>query len=689
MGKTTPPVASRRPHQFEYHGVTVTDPYAWLKDPHYPTVEDQDVLDYLQQENKYFESFMAPLQPLVETLFTELKARQVEEDESVPYVKNGWRYQWRYQKDAQYRTWYRAPAATPEAWQVLLDETELARDHEYFRLGSLAVSPDGHRLAYSTDTSGSERYTLTVIDLNDGETLVAGIENVSGSAIWGSDEDFLYTRLSEEWRPYQVWHHQLGRADDQLIYEEADTSFFVGIELTQSEKYVMISAGGHTHNEVYFVPRADLTAAPTLITPRRDNHEYDVDHGEDQFYIRSNRDHINFDLFTAPEDAPGIEHWQKLISGSEDVYLTDHLKLKDHLVVQERHRGLDQIRIVSGDTEHLIPFDEPAYEADLGTNPDYDTDVLRLNYTSMVTPNTVFDYDLNSRERQIRKVQEIPSGYQADQFASERIEVTVRDGARVPVSLVYHKNTPLDGSAPLYLYGYGAYGIAIPPSFSTTRISLLERGFVYAIAHIRGGDDLGYAWYTQGKLKARSNTFNDFVDVARHLIERNYTRAGNIAIAGGSAGGELIGAVLNQAPELWGAAAAHVPFVDVLNTMLDDKLPLTPLEWPEWGNPIEDPEAFRLIQSYSPYDQLEAKTYPPLMVTAGLNDPRVTYWEPAKYVAKLRHLKTDDNPLILKTNMGAGHGGKSGRYDSLRETAEEYAFFLQQLAADKPGAAGA
>ncbi|MEQ8692096.1 MAG: hypothetical protein RIC89_14830, partial [Pseudomonadales bacterium] len=392
MGKTTPPVASRRPHQFEYHGVTVTDPYAWLKDPHYPTVEDQDVLDYLQQENKYFEAFMAPLQPLVETLFTELKARQVEEDESVPYEKNGWRYQWRYKKDAQYRTWYRAPAGTPEAWQVLLDETELARDHEYFRLGSLAVSPGGHRLAYSTDTSGSERYTLTVIDLTDGETLVTGIENASGSAIWGSDDDFLYTRLSEEWRPYQVWHHQLGRADDQLIYEEADTSFFVGIELTQSEKYVLISAGGHTHNEVYFVPRAGLTAAPTLITPRRDNHEYDVDHGEDQFYIRSNRDHINFDLFTAPEDAPGIEHWQKLISGSDDVYLTDHLKLKDHLVVQERHRGLDQIRIVSGDTEHLIPFDEPAYEADLGTNPNYDTDVLRLNYTSMVTPNTVFDY---------------------------------------------------------------------------------------------------------------------------------------------------------------------------------------------------------------------------------------------------------------------------------------------------------
>jgi oligopeptidase B len=679
LTNTQPPIAKRLATTASHHGTTITDHYSWLKDPDYPEVNDPEVLDYLKAENEYFNQAMAPIQPLVDELFEEIKARQAPEDESVPYEKNGWHYQWRFAKDAQYRTWYRAAAADAENWQTLLDETELAQGHEYFRLGSLSVSPSGTHLAYSTDTNGSERFILTIVDIETRESLSPAIDNVSGGPEWGDDDQLYYVRLSEEWRPYQVWHHKLGNTKDRLVYEEPDSSFFVGIDLTQSEQYVLISAGGHTHNEVSFVPRVDLNAEPQIISPRRDLHEYDVDHGDGQFFIRSNREHANFDIFTVDEAAYQEQNWQTKVAGSSAIYITGHVKLKDHLIVMERHQGLDQVRIVTRQDSRLLPFDEPSYDVGLAANPNYETTTLRLSYTSMVTPNTVFDYDLLDHSRTVRKVQSIPSGYDATQFVTQRLEVTARDGASVPVSLVHHRDTQLDGSAPLYLYGYGAYGLSIPPSFSTTRISLLERGFVYAIAHIRGGDDLGYDWYTQGKLKQRTNTFNDFVDVARHLVKANYSSAGNLAIAGGSAGGELMGAALNQAPELWGAVAAHVPFVDVLNTMLDESLPLTPLEWPEWGDPIRDAEAFALIQSYSPYDQLREGVFPPIMVTAGLNDPRVTYWEPAKFVAKLRHLKQDDNLLILKTNMGAGHGGKSGRFDSLRESAEEYAFILNAL----------
>lgn len=678
----TAPVAKREAHRYSHHGVTVEDPYAWLKDPNYPDVSDKEVIHYLQAENNHFDDYMGRLSSSVASLFEEIKARQPAADESVPYLKNGWWYQWRFAKDAQYRGWYRAPDENPEAWEILLDEVSLADGLEFFRLGSITVSPDGNKLAYSADTNGSERFTTRVLDLATRESLASPIANTIDGVVWNAGSTgFLYTRVSEEWRPYQVWHHTLGTTSDDLIYEEADTSFFVSTDLAQSEQYVFISSGGHTHNEVYFLPRQNLAAPLNLISPRRENHEYHVDHGDGTFVIRSNREQVNFDLFQATDDAASEESWHKLVSGDPTHYLTDHLVLKDRVILLERIDGLDQIRIITRDgDEHRIEFPEDTYDAGLGSNPNFVTDTLRVTYTSMVTPNTVFDYDLTTRSLETRKVQKIPSGYDAASYRSERLYIQVRDDATVPLSLVYHKDTPLDGTAPLYLYGYGAYGLAIPPSFSSTRLSLLNRGFIFAIAHIRGGDDLGYQWYLDGKLTARPNTFNDFVDCAQHLIEHEYTSAGRIAIAGGSAGGELMGAAMNQAPELWGAIAAHVPFVDVLNTMLDEDLPLTPLEWPEWGNPITDPQAFALIQSYSPYDQLKARDYPPLLVTAGLNDPRVTYWEPAKFVAKMRHLRTNDAPLLLKTNMGAGHGGKSGRVDSLRETAEEYAFFLDLLA---------
>jgi oligopeptidase B len=675
------PEAKRLSHSVSHHGITLEDSYAWLKDPSYPEVTDAEIIRHLQAENLHFDAYMQPLSDSVDQLFTEIKGRQPAEDESVPYLKGGWWYQWRFERNAQYRTWYRAREHEPERWQVLLDEVALAEGLDFFRLGALSVSPNGAYLAYSADLNGSERFTTRVLDIETRTAVSEPIGNTLGSVIWDDNSTgFLYVALSAEWRPYQVWHRLLGDTEDALIYEESDTSFFVSTELAQSEEFIFINAGGHTQNEVYFIPRSDLLAPPRLVSPRRLDHEYHLDHGHGTFYIRSNRDQVNFDLYQTPDDDFTESRWQKLIAGDKHHYLTDHMVTRDYLIVLERIDGLDQIRVCSNEGEqHSIAFPERTYAAGLGSNPNFEIDHLRITYTSLVTPNTVFDYDLETRTLNTRKVQAVPSGYQRDAYRSQRVLVPARDGALVPVSLVYHADTLLDGSAPLYLYGYGAYGIAIPPSFSATRLSLLDRGFIFAIAHIRGGDDLGYSWYLDGKLASRTNTFNDFVDSARYLIAQNFTRAGQIAISGGSAGGELMGAAMNQAPELWGAVAAHVPFVDVLNTMLDEDLPLTPLEWPEWGNPIEDKEAFEFIRSYSPYDQLEAKDYPPLMVTAGLNDPRVTYWEPAKFVAKLRHLRTNDAPLVFRTNMGAGHAGKSGRFESLRETAEEYAFFIDLL----------
>ena len=681
--RPAPPVAEARPHRFTHHGVTIEDPYAWLRDMDYPTVDDPDVLEYLHAENAWFDVVMQPIQPLVERLFKEIKAREKPDDASVPLRDGGWFYQWRFEPGAQYRTWTRWPVDDPDAVETILDETALARGHEYFALGSMSVSHDGRYLAYSTDTSGSERYTMRVKDLGDGRILGEHIEDTLGEAAWASDgRTFFYLVMNEHWRSHQVRRHVVGQAaeTDGIVYTEADSGFWVGLAEASSKRFIVISTGDQVTSESYLLPADDPTAEPVLVAARREGHDYDIDHQGDRFVIRTNDRHRNYRLAVAPEDAFGEERWDTLIEGSDTAYLTGFQCFGDWIAVDERVDGIDQVRIVDrAGASRYVELPEPLHTVGLGANAEYDIDEVRLDYASMVTPNTVFDYDVRSRRLTSRKVREIPSGYNPRFYASERIMAPARDGVSVPVSIVRRTDTPLDGSAPLYLYAYGAYGAAIPPSFSTTRLSLLDRGFVYAIAHIRGGSELGRAWYEHGKLTHRTNTFNDFVDVARHLVERGFTRPGRIAIAGGSAGGELMGAVVNQAPELWGAVAAHVPFVDVLNTMLDDALPLTPGEWPEWGNPIEDREAFELIRSYSPYDQLRPGAYPPMLVTAGLNDPRVTYWEPAKYVAKLRSLKTDDNPLVLKTNMGAGHGGKSGRYDALYEVAEEFAFVLMAL----------
>ena len=691
-----PPVAGQRPYSFTRHGVTIEDPWRWLRDPGYPAVEDADVLAYLTAENEYFEAVMSPRRELVDAIFEEIKARQQPDLSGVPWRRGEWYYQWSYQEGSQYRVWLRWPADGPDARegptpdaQTILDEPVLAEASEYFRLGSMSLSNGGSLLAYSADTDGSERFRMAVKDLDTSETRDDAIEGTIGSAVWAADDtSFFYTLLDENWRPWQVRRHVLGQPveRDSIVYEETDPGFFVGLSGATSREYVIIGTGDHVTSEVRLIPASAPESPPLIVSPRRAGHEYSVDHQGDRFVIRTNDTHKNTRLATAPAHDPGEASWTPLVDASDEHYIRAFKSFRDFIAVEQRIDGLDHVRLIdrAGNSVY-VPFPESAYTAGLETNPEFQADALRLEYASMVTPNTVFDYHVDTGELEVRKVQRIPSGYEAPEYVTERLTATARDGAQVPVSVVRRKSTPVDGTAPLYLYGYGAYGLAIPPSFSTTRLSLLDRGFIFAIAHIRGGDDLGYHWYEAGKLDRRANTFNDFVDVARCLIERGYGSAGRIAIAGGSAGGQLMGAVVNQAPELWGAVAAHVPFVDALNTMLDDTLPLTPIEWPEWGNPIEDKSAFDYIRSYSPYDRLKPRDYPPILVTAGLNDPRVTYWEPAKYVAKLRTLKTDANPLLLKTNMGAGHGGRSGRYDRLYEVAEEYAFMLASMGLAEPG----
>ncbi len=685
-----PPTAQQRPYSSTHHGVTIRDPWRWLRDPGYPQVGDADVLAYLRAENEYFEAAMSPHQELIDTVFEEIKARQQPDLSSVPWKRGDWYYQWSYQEGSQYRQWRRWTAGAPNSReappsdaQMILDEPELAEGMEYFRLGSLSVSNEGWLLAYSIDADGSERFRIMVKDLRTGDMLEDEIAGTTGSAVWAADDgSFLYTVVDENWRPWQVRRHALGQpvANDPVIYEETDPGFFVGLSISTSREYIIIGAGDHVTSEVRLVPASDPGSAPLVVSRRRPGHEYSVDHQGDRFVIRTNDTHKNTRLAMAPADDPSERSWAPLVDASDSNYIRDFTAFSDFIAVEERINGLDQVRLIDRNGESsYVSFPEPAYTVGLDTNPEFQTEALRLEYSSMVTPSTVFDYHVETRQLEVRKVQQVPSGYDAAEYVTERIQAAARDGAQVPVSIVRRRDTPVDGSAPLYLYGYGAYGFAFPPSFSAARLSLLDRGFICAIAHIRGGDDLGYHWYEAGKLDRRANTFNDFVDAARRLVELGYGAAGRIAISGGSAGGQLMGAVVNQAPALWGAVVAHVPFVDALNTMLDDTLPLTPIEWPEWGNPIEDKAAFEYIRSYSPYDQLKPGSYPPMLVTAGLNDPRVTYWEPAKYVAKLRTLKKDETPLLLKTNMGAGHGGRSGRYDRLYEVAEEYAFMLTSM----------
>lgn len=678
---TSPPTAEKRDHSYSHHGITISDPYHWLRDQSYPTIDDEDVLDHLKAENAWFEARMKPQQPLVDELFAEMKARIKEDDSTVPQRRGDYLYWSEFEEGAEYRKYYRKPVAGGDD-VLILDENALAEGVEYFRLGAFSVSQNGRYLAYSADTNGSERFTARIKDLETGELLPDEIPGTLSDLVWvKNDTALVYGTADDNWRVHDATMHVLGTPvseDVELYRETMDEGFRVGTGLSAQEDWLIISTGDNETSEVRLVPASDPTAEPVLVKPRSKGVEYDVDVRDGMVWVHTNDDHVNFRLATSKLETPG--DWTTLISGSDEFYLTGFELFKDFYVTEGRLRGLDQIQLRSYKDANLvkpIAFAEASFSAGLSNNPEYDQDTLRLAYESMVTPDSVYDYHVATGELELLKQQEIPSGYDPALYTTERVEIAARDGTMVPVSIIMRKDRPKTG--PLHLYAYGAYGYAVPPGFSTSRLSLVDRGYAYAIAHIRGGDDLGRKWYLQGKLNERTNTFNDFVDVAKGLVAKGYTEKGRISISGGSAGGELMGAVVNTDPELWGAVVAHVPFVDVLSTMLDGELPLTPGEWPEWGNPILSKQAFAYILSYSPYDQVTAQDYPPMLVTAGLNDPRVTYWEPAKWVAKLREVKTGDSELLLKTNMGAGHGGKSGRFQSIYETAEEVAFILWQM----------
>ena len=676
-----PPRAEQRPHSYERHGVTIEDPWAWLRDPKYPNVDDPDVLAYLKAENAYFEGWKAKHQDLLDQLFEEMKGRIKEDDSSVPIRDGDFLYWWAFKPGAQYRTWYRKPVSGG-ADEVLFDEPTEAEGREYFRLGALEVSPDGKLLATLADYDASERFELRIRDLATGKDIETVTKVGIGLPVWSSDSaGIAFTEVNDQWRSYRARYHRLGRPldEDITLYEETEElGFTVGLGKSHDRSTIFVSTGDNTTTEVRFVSADDPAQPLTLISRRKTGREYHVDAAHGKFWVHTNDDHVNFRLAAADPAKP--EAWETVIPGSDRVYLTGATAYRDHLAISRRVEGLDQLilRTYEGE-ETRLPFGEASYSAFFMGNPEFAPDAYRVGYTSMVTPTTTYDYHPASGELEVLKVQEIPSGYDASQYATERLTIEARDGARIPVSIVYRKGFEKNGEGKLFLYAYGAYGMAIPPGFNSNRISLLDRGWACAIAHIRGGDDLGYQWFLDGKLTKRTNTFNDFVDVAKGLMDARFTRAGRIAINGGSAGGELMGAVVNSNPELWGAVVADVPFVDVLNTMLDDTLPLTPGEWPEWGNPITDKAAFDYIRSYSPYDNVKAQDYPPMLITGGITDPRVTYWEPAKWAAKLRATKTDGNPLFLKINMGAGHGGKSGRWEKLHEVAETYAFMLTMV----------
>src|SRR5260221_8849619 len=644
-----PPQAEQRPYNYERHGVTIEDPWHWLRDPKYPAVDDPDVLAYLKAENAYFDGWKAEHQGLLDQLFEEMKGRIKEDDSSVPIRDGDFLYWWAFKPGSQYRTWYRKSVTGGED-QVLFDEPVEAEGRDYFRLGALEVSPDGKLVATLADYDGSERFELRIRDIATGKDMETVTKVGIGQPVWSSDSSgIVFTEVNDNWRSYRARYHRLGRPAEEAetLYEETEElGFTVGIGKSHDRSTIFVSTGDNATNEVRFVSANTPGQPLTLMSRRKPGREYHPDAAHGKLWIHTNDDHVNFRLAVADPARP--EEWETLVPGSDEVYLTGATAYRDHLAISSRVEGLDQLilRGYSGDQTRM-PVAEASYSAFFLGNPEFATDAYRVGYTSMVTPTTVYDYRPDSRALDVVKVQEIPSGYDGSQYATERLTVEARDGAKVPVSVVYRKGFEKNGEGRLFLYAYGAYGMAIPPSFNTNRISLLDRGWACAIAHIRGGDDLGYQWFLDGKLAKRTNTFNDFVDVAKGLSAAKFTRPGRIAINGGSAGGELMGAVVNSDPELWGAVVADVPFVDVLNTMLDHTLPLTPGEWPEWGNPIADKAAFDLIRSYSPYDNVKAQDYPPLLITGGINDPRVTYWGAAEGAARLPATKTNQNPLFL------------------------------------------
>ncbi|MFI5235569.1 MAG: S9 family peptidase [Gemmatimonadales bacterium] len=680
MPNDLPPIAPQIPHLHEKFGDERADPWFWLREKGDPRVRE-----YLDAENQYAESQLAPIRPLEEKLYAEMLGRIKQTDLSVPYRDNGWWYYTRTEEGKQYPIHCRRRGEMTAPEEILLDQNQLAEGHPFLGVGAFEVSDDNRFLLFSTDTTGFRQYTLQVKDLEIGEILPDKRERVT-SAAWAADSKTLfYVTEDEAKRPADLWRHRLGADDDQSIYEEKDELFRIGVGRGRSRRFLYLGVNSFTTSEVQCLPADTPEGEWRTIVPRVTGRECDADDRGDRFWLRVNDTGRNFRLVTAPIDDPAPSTWREEIPHRADVMLEGLDLFRDFCVLHERQDGLPALRILElqrgGD--HQIEFSEPVYTASPGTNAEWDTTSYRFGYQSFITPPSVFDYDITTRERTLLKQLEVLGGYDPTQYTSARIHATAPDGTRVPVSLVYRKEAPQDGSAPMLLYGYGAYGISIPVSFSSLRLSLLDRGVVFALAHIRGGGDLGKPWHDAGRMMSKLNTFTDFIACAEHLIAERWTRPERLVIEGGSAGGLLMGAVTNLRPDLWGGVVSQVPFVDVLTTMLDASLPLTVGEYEEWGNPNEA-ETYWYLRQYCPWTNLAARAYPPMLVRTSLNDSQVMYWEPAKYVAKMRSLKTDLNPLLFLTNMGAGHGGASGRYDHIREVALDYAWMLTRMGAVRP-----
>ena len=674
--KFTPPVVAKHPHPLVAHGDQRIDYYYWLRQQ-----EDPQVIAYLEAENNYTKQEMQHTEELQQSLYEEMLSRIQETDLSVPYRIKDYYYYSRTEEGKAYSIFCRKYQSLDAEEEILLDENKLAEGEQFFSLGTISISPNQQILAYSVDTTGAEQYTLYFLNLTTRQLYPEAIADTYYSFAWGNDnQTTFYTKIDSANRPYQLWRHTLDTepSEDILVYQEDDESYFLSVGKTRSRAYILLNLGSMVTSEVRYLDANKPKDEFKVFQPRQQGIEYSLEHHSDRFYIVTNEEAINFKLMATQIATPAKENWETVIPHREDVLLEGIDAFAQHLVIYERQQGLPtaKIHMLDSGTTQELDFPEPTYSFSGGNNPEFNTQKFRYGYSSMITPSSVLELDLTTGVTELLKETEVLGGYDRSLYASERLMATASDGTQVPISLVYKQGIQRDGSNPLWLNGYGSYGYAYPATFSSLRLSLLDRGYVVAIAHIRGGEEMGRKWYEDGKFLNKKNTFTDFIACAEHLIAEKWTNSDRLVISGGSAGGLLMGAVVNLRPDLFKAVIANVPFVDVLTTILDESLPLTVLEWEEWGNP-QNLEYYDYIKSYSPYDNVIAQNYPAMLITAGLNDPRVKYWEPAKWTAKLRQLKTDAHILLLKTNMSAGHGGASGRYEYLKEIALEYAFVLK------------
>lgn len=679
-----PPVAKKEPKVLKIHGYELTDNYAWLRDRE--DKKNPEIIKYLTDENAYTDSFMNPHKAFVDNLYKEMIGRIKQTDLSVPYRLGDFWYYSKTEEGKQYPTYVRAKSRDGKGEEVLLDQNAMAEGFEYFSIGEFDLSEDGNFLAFSTDTTGYRQYTLQIKDLKTGKILPDKIERVT-SAAWSNDGKYLFfvQEHPETKRSDKFFRHTVGTDKNELLFEEKDVLFNLGVGKTRDNKMIILGAFAKTSRESRYIPADDAMAEWKVILPREENHEYSADHYNGEFYITTNKNAENFRVVRAPVADPSEKNWKDFIAHNPAIKIEGINFFKNHAVVSELENGLEYIRVLDLKTKRApvrIETPESVYTMGMGANPEFDTDSIQYTYASMITPNSTFEYDLKTRKSKLLKQQEVLGGYDKSKYETTRVWATARDGVKVPVSIVMKKGTKLDGKAPMLLYAYGSYGYSMTPEFSTARLSLVDRGMIYAITHIRGGSELGERWRQDGRMFKKLNTFYDFIDSAKWLIENKYTASDRIVIQGGSAGGMLMGGVVNMSPETFKAAIVQVPFVDVLNTMLDETLPLTTEEWVEWGNPNEK-EAFDYMRRYSPYDNVKAQDYPNLLIEVSLYDSQVPYWEGAKFAAKVREMKTNDSIILLKTNMGAGHGGASGRYDRLKEIAFEYAYALTQVGITK------